>query len=442
MNSSRRSFIKSASLGTLAAAFPAITRSASPNSHFQVATVGADGMAFSDLKQIGTHPKVKFVGFCDVDSNRFVKADAAFPNVPHFVDYREMLASLGDKVDGVSVSIPDHMHAHASIEAMKRGKHVYCQKPLAHTVWEARQMSLYASSTRVVTQMGNQIHSNLEYRLGTRLIREGFIGKVKEVHSWASVTGNERNKLLTPPSESLKVPTNLNWDLWIGVAAMREYKSVYHPFVWRDWQDFGSGALGDFGCHILDPVFTALDLHAPSSLSAENSGINDHIWPTLETVKFLFPANKLTSGALPVTWYDGGLKPSKKLAKMPLGDELPSSGSLFIGEEGTLILPHVGMPKLYPVEKFATRPLPEETKLSHWHVWVDAAMSGAKTSDGFHYAGPLSETVALGNIATRFPKRSLEWDTKALRFTNLEDANRYITKSYRKGWEIAPAPSA
>ncbi len=442
MNSSRRSFIKSASLGTLAAAFPAITRSASPNSHFQVATVGADGMAFSDLKQIGTHPKVKFVGFCDVDSNRFAKADAAFPNVPHFVDYREMLASLGDKVDGVSVSIPDHMHAHASIEAMKRGKHVYCQKPLAHTVWEARQMSLYASSTRVVTQMGNQIHSNLEYRLGTRLIREGFIGKVKEVHSWASVTGNERNKLLTPPSESLKVPTNLNWDLWIGVAAMREYKSVYHPFVWRDWQDFGSGALGDFGCHILDPVFTALDLHAPSSISAENSGINDHIWPTLETVKFLFPANKLTSGALPVTWYDGGLKPSKKLAKMPLGDELPSSGSLFIGEEGTLILPHVGMPKLYPVEKFATRPLPEETKLSHWHVWVDAAMSGAKTSDGFHYAGPLSETVALGNIATRFPKRSLEWDTKALRFTNLEDANRYITKSYRKGWEIAPAPSA
>lgn len=442
MNSSRRSFIKSASLGTLAAAFPAITRSASPNSHFQVATVGADGMAFSDLKQIGTHPKVKFVGFCDVDSNRFAKADAAFPNVPHFVDYREMLASLGDKVDGVSVSIPDHMHAHASIEAMKREKHVYCQKPLAHTVWEARQMSLYASSTRVVTQMGNQIHSNLEYRLGTRLIREGFIGKVKEVHSWASVTGNERNKLLTPPSESLKVPTNLNWDLWIGVAAMREYKSVYHPFVWRDWQDFGSGALGDFGCHILDPVFTALDLHAPSSISAENSGINDHIWPTLETVKFLFPANKLTSGALPVTWYDGGLKPSKKLAKMPLGDELPSSGSLFIGEEGTLILPHVGMPKLYPVEKFATRPLPEETKLSHWHVWVDAAMSGAKTSDGFHYAGPLSETVALGNIATRFPKRSLEWDTKALRFTNLEDANRYITKSYRKGWEIAPAPSA
>lgn len=442
MNSSRRSFIKSASLGTLAAAFPAITRSASPNSHFQVATVGADGMAFSDLKQIGTHPKVKFVGFCDVDSNRFAKADAAFPNVPHFVDYREMLASLGDKVDGVSVSIPDHMHAHASIEAMKRGKHVYCQKPLAHTVWEARQMSLYASSTRVVTQMGNQIHSNLEYRLGTRLIRDGFIGKVKEVHSWASVTGNERNKLLTPPSESLKVPTNLNWDLWIGVAAMREYKSVYHPFVWRDWQDFGSGALGDFGCHILDPVFTALDLHAPSSLSAENSGINDHIWPTLETVKFLFPANKLTSGALPVTWYDGGLKPSKKLAKMPLGDELPSSGSLFIGEEGTLILPHVGMPKLYPVEKFATRPLPEETKLSHWHVWVDAAMSGAKTSDGFHYASPLSETVALGNIATRFPKRSLEWDTKALRFTNLEDANRYITKSYRKGWEIAPAPSA
>jgi predicted dehydrogenase len=442
MNSSRRSFLKSTSLASLAATFPAITRSASPNSQLHVATIGADGMAFADLKQIGSHPKVQFVGFCDVDANRFAKADAAFPGVRHFSDYREMLATLGDKVDAVSVSIPDHMHAHASIEAMKRGKHVYCQKPLAHTVWEARQMRHYAAKSRVVTQMGNQIHSNLEYRLGTRLIREGFIGKIKEVHSWAGVTGNERNKLLAPPTDSLAVPSNLNWDLWIGVAAMREYKSVYHPFVWRDWQDFGSGALGDFGCHILDPVFTALNLNAPTSVSAENSGVNEHIWPTLETVRFLFPANPLTAGPLPVTWSDGGLKPSKKLAKMPAGEDLPSSGSLFIGEEGTLILPHVGMPKLYPVEKFASRPLPEETKLSHWHVWVDAALEGKQTSDGFHYAGPLSETVALGNIATRFPKKTLEWDATALQVTNLPEANRFLTKSYRKGWEITPAPAA
>jgi hypothetical protein len=395
-------------------------------------------MGFSDLSKIGTHPKVKFVGFCDVDSARFDKADAAFPGVAHFADFRLMLDKLGDGVDGVSVSIPDHMHAYAAIEAMRRRKHVYCQKPLAHTVWESRQMRLRAEKSGVTTQMGNQIHSNLEYRLGVRLIREGAIGKIKEVHSWAAVTGNERNKLLAPPKEGVPILSTLNWDLWVGVAQMREFKAVYHPFVWRDWQDFGSGALGDFGCHILDPVFTALELNAPLQISAENSGINEHIWPTLETVRYVFPGNRLTVGRLPVTWYDGGLRPERKLAQMPPDQDLPRSGSLFIGEGGTMVLPHVGMPKLYPQEKFASFPMPEEKGLSHWHVWVDAAMEGRSTSDGFHYSGPLSETVALGNVATRFPKKTLEWDSEAMRVGNLPEANAFLTKTYRKGWEIAP----
>ena len=447
----RRSFLKQTALAASTLGFPAVLRSASPNSKLQVACVGVDGMGFSDLKNVGSHAAVQFVGFCDIDSNRFAKADEAFPGVPHFADFREMFAKLGDTVDAVTVATPDHMHAAVAMAAMRAGKHVYCQKPLAHTVWEARQMRLLAEKAGVTTQMGNQIHSNLEYRLGTRLIREGAIGKIKEVHSWVGVTGNERTKLLEPPAPE-KVPDHVNWDLWIGVAPMRDYAPVYHPFVWRDWQDFGGGALGDFGCHILDPVFTALGLNAPLTVVAQNSGINRHIWPTTQQVEYVFPGNELTAGdKLKVTWSDGGLRPDRKLAKMPPELDLPKSGSLFIGEEGNLVLAHVAGPRLYPVDKFKGFSYPKEEGRSHWHVWVDACLKGEKTSDGFHYAGPLAETVQLGNVATRLAvgqidqrtgrmekPKVIEWDAANLKIPNLPEAERLLTKSYRPGWEIAP----
>lgn len=446
---SRRSFLRNSTLAASAVAFPAVVRSANPNSKLQVASVGVNGMGFSDIKNIGGHAAVKFVGFCDIDKNRFDKVDEAFPGVAHFADFREMFAKLGDQIDAVSVAIPDHMHAKVAIEAMRRRKHVYCQKPLAHTVWECRQMRLEAEKAGVTTQMGNQIHSNIEYRLGTRLIKEGAIGKIKEVHSWVSVTGNERNKRLEP-CQPAPVPPNVNWDLWIGVAPMRDYAPCYHPFVWRDWQDFGGGALGDFGCHILDPVFTALGLTAPLTIQAFNSGINKHIWPTTEQIEYVFPGNELIAGkTLKVTWTDGGLKPNRKLAKMPDNLELPSSGSLFIGEQGNMVLAHVAGPRLYPVEKFQGFAYPKEEGLSHWHRWIDACLAGQKTSDGFHYAGPLAETVQLGNVATRLATGTidqrtgrlatptvLEWDAANLRFPNMPEADKLLTKTYRDGWAI------
>jgi len=446
---SRRSFLKNASLTAASVAFPAVVKSANPNSKLQVVSVGANGMAFSDIKNIGAHAAVKYVGFCDIDSQRFDKVDEAFPGTQHFTDFREMYAQLGDKFDAVSVGMPDHMHAKAAIMAMRLKKHVYCQKPLAHTVWESRQMRLEAEKAGVVTQMGNQIHSAIEYRLGTRLLKEGAIGKIKEVHSWVAVTGNERNKRLEP-LPGAPVPANVNWDLWIGGAPMREYAPCYHPFIWRDWQDFGGGALGDFGCHILDPVFTALGLNAPLTITARNSGINQHIWPTTEEVEYVFPGNELTTDkTLKVTWSDGGLRPDRKLAKMPDNLELPKSGSLFIGELGNMVLGHVAGPRLYPTEKFTGFKYSKEQGLSHWHVWVDACLSGSKTSDGFHYAGPLSETVQLGNVATRFctgpidsrtgdplEPKILEWDAEKLSFKNFPEANSLLTKTYRKGWEI------
>ena len=453
----RRTFLQRSAVAAGAIAFPAVVRSAQPNSRVQVAAIGVEGQGYSDLHSVSSHPKVSFVGFCDVDTARFARADAVAPNVPHFQDFRVMLEKLGDRVDAVIVATPDHMHARIAIEAMQRRKHVYCEKPLAHNVWESRQMRLWAAKQDVVTQMGNQIHSAVEYRMGTRLIREGAIGKVKEVYSWVAVSGNERTRLLEPPPPG-PVPETLDWNLWIGCAPMRPFSPVvYHPFAWRDWQDFGGGAIGDFACHILDPVFTALDLKAPLTIGADNSGINRQIWPTAETVRYVFPGNAMTAGTtLPVTWSDGGLRPDRKLAQLPADVDLPRSGSLFIGEKGNLVLPHVGGPRLYPVETYQGFTYPKDIKgLNHYHRWVDAIIDGTKTSDSFEYAGWLSEAAQLGNVATRVPRRPvnsrgkltvspeemnvLEWDAENLRITNHPEAHALLTRQYREGWAVAPA---
>jgi predicted dehydrogenase len=434
----RRSFLQTAAVGTVAAwAGPAVIAAETKKTELHVAAIGANGMGWSDLSQVGSHPKVKFVGFCDVDSARFNQVDKNFPGVPHFTDYREMIEQLGDKLDAVIVSTPDHTHAPAAMFAMNRGKHCYCQKPLTHTVWEARQMRLLAEKKQLITQMGNQIHSNLEYRLGTRLLKEGAIGKVKEVHSWVGVKGQQYYTGTGRPPQA-DVPASLNWNLWIGAAPERPFaKKWYHPFNWRDWQDFGSGALGDFACHILDPVFTALDLTAPTTILAEHQGFNPELWPGPETITYLFPGTKQTAGdTIKVIWRDGGLKPARELAQLPDGVELPGGGSLFIGEAGTMVLPHVGMPQLYPMAKFADFKKPNEKGLSHWHVWVDAVLSNTKTSDGFHYAGPLTETVQLGNIAALHPGKTLEWDVQSMKITNVPEANRLLNKKYRDGFAV------
>jgi predicted dehydrogenase len=439
MLTTRRTFLKSSAAAAAALTCPAVVRSQNAKSALHVAVVGANGQGLSDLTQIGSHSAVKFVGFCDVDTSRLDKADAKFPGVPHFQDFREMFTKLGDGFDAVLVAIPDHMHAFVALDAMRRGKHVYCEKPLTHTVWEARQMRLQAAKSKVVTQMGNQIHSATEYRTAVRLIRDGAIGKITAVHSWQSNAGNNYTHLTAPPAPGTP-PATLNWDHWIGVAPARDFApDVYHPFKWRDWQDFGSGTLGDFGCHILDPVFTALELTAPVSVRAENEGLNKQTWPAAETVNYVFPGTAWTVGkTLPLTWYDGGRRPDLVHAQIPDGKKLPGSGSLFVGEGGSLVLPHVGMPQLYPEEKFAAFEMKKEPGSSHYHAWVDAALGGTKTTDGFDYAGPLTETVQLGNIATRFPGVTLEWNAAGLRIPNKPEAERLLTTTYREGWKIAP----
>lgn len=440
---SRRSFIKQTALfAGVIAGFPAIVRSASPNSMVQVAVVGVNGQGLYDLSEIGSHPKVKFVGFCDVDKNRFQDADTRFPNVPHFADYREMLRTLGDKVDAMQVSTPDHTHAPAAMAAMHLGKHVYCEKPLAQTVWEVRQMRLLAAKKKLITQMGNQIHSRVEYQMGARLLREGVIGKIKEVHSCIGIFGHAYGNSTSRPPEA-PVPANLDWNLWIGSAPMRPYgENAYHPFKWRDWYEFGGGALGDFGCHVLDPIFMGLGLTAPISIRADHKDSYSEVWPGPQTVYFTFPGTACTAGKeIVVTWRDGGLVPPLDSPFLPAGFKLPKGfgGSIVIGEEGLMVLPHFAAPRLYPESKFAQFKYPEMESRSHYHAWIDGILANTPTSDGFHYAGPLAETVQLGNIASRLPGKELKWNPKKLKITNCPEANALITRKFRAGFEVKPA---
>jgi hypothetical protein len=298
-------------------------------------------------------------------------------------------------------------------------------------------MRLLAQKKNLTTQMGNQIHSAKEYRLGVKLIQDGAIGKIKEVHSWIGVQGRQYCKRTDRP-ESAPVPNHVQWDLWLGAAPERPFApDIYHPFKWRDWQDFGSGALGDFGCHILDPVFSALLLTAPTSLVAQNDGTTKEVWPGPETITYRFPPTKYTiDSPIQVVWRDGGLKPPRELAQLPEGVELPGGGSLFIGETGTMVLPHVGMPSLYEANKAKNVPLPQIAGTNHWHDWVDAVIAGKKTTDGFEYAGPLTETVQLGNIAARLPGKTLQWDAAKLALAGDPAAAALLSKSYRKGFDV------
>lgn len=440
----RRQFVQStAALTTLAA--PAVVRGSNLNSKLQIGAIGCDGKGWSDIKEMSSHKQAELVAFCDIDLSRTELVRKLRPGAPVFQDYREMLAKLGDKIDAVTVSTPDHMHACITLDAMRRGKHVYCQKPLTHNVWEARQVKLQAKKSGVITRLGNQIHSHEFYRTAVQTIQAGKIGKITRVHSWVGTTGHGRSGYLSRPRETPPVPENINWDLWIGGAPMRPYanSNIYHPHAWRDWQDFGNGGLGDFGCHILDPVFTALKIEGPSDniQCSEHTGLNDEVWPAQTTFHFTVPGTPYTAGnQLQISWYDGGRIPVTNGSHVPATRALPRSGSLIIGESGSVVLPHIGAPQVF----LAGSPSPDPTvlvkaeSLNHYHGWIDGCLSGQQPSDGFDYGARLTEAVLLGNIAVRFKGQRLKWDSENLKFPDQPEANRWVTRSYRQGWEIAP----
>lgn len=438
----RREFLQASASAAAVIAAPAFVRGQHLNSKLQIAAIGCDGKGFSDTQEMVGHERVQHVAFCDVDLARTERVHELAPDVPVFQDYREMFARLGDSVDAVTVSTPDHAHALITLDALRRGMQVYCQKPLTHNVWEARQVGLQAAKSGVITRLGNQIHSHTIYRTAVQTIQSGAIGKVKRVHSWCQATGHGKSFHIDRPKNPPPPPETVDWEIWIGTAPMRPYGGdrVYHPWGWRDWQDFGNGALGDFGCHILDPVFTALEIAGlPMDVVADHTGMNDEVWPAQNSVDYTFPGTEYTTDeTLRITWNDGGRLPSTKGSHLPATEGLPRSGSLFIGEEGSLVLPHVGEQRLYPREKYAAHLIEPAENLNHYHGWVDGCLSGKQPSDGFDYAARLTEAVLLGNVAVRYRGETLQWDADAMRITNLEAANRWLTRDYRDGWRIEP----
>ena len=411
--------------------------SAAPSERVRHASFGAGGMAGADLSAIASHKNVDLVAVADVDSERGEALKKRFPNIQVFQDYRKLLDKLGPNgLDSVNVSTPDHMHAPIGATAMAHNLAVYGQKPLTHDIYESRRLAEIAAEKKLVTQMGVQIHSAREYRSAVAWIQEGAIGKIKEVHTWSSKKwGDPTSK----PDRTDKVPTSLDWQGWLGVCDDRPFigDGYYHPGNWRRRLDFGTGTFGDMGCHIYDPVFKALDLTAPISVKFDGKAPNATNWADDAQVLYVFPGNQFTDAkTVNVTWYDGDRRPPQFVIDAIKPNGLPDQGSVFFGTTGILILPHVAMPIIVGESKEATSKRQAAPGADHWHQFVDAVQGNGKTSAHFGYAGPLTESILLGGVASRFPGMELQWNAKELQFTNAPEANKYVKKAYRKGWDV------
>lgn len=431
----RRTFIKTSAVLAAASALPACaaTNFGTKDGYLRTAHVGVGNMGLEDLQAVAQHPRVRVSALVDVDRKHLAAAAELFPEARTFADYNVMLAEMGDGVDAVVVSTPDHTHAPASLAAMERGKPVYCQKPLTHHVTEAREMDRVAREKKLVTQMGIQVHSFYDYRMATLLIQDGVIGKVKEVHAWSPKNwGYDGPK----PDTTDAVPEDLDWKLWLGTAADRPYVAeVYHPMNWRKLLDFGCGTLGDMGVHIFDTPYNALALDVPTTIKTTCRPPNGFGFPENNIVTYTFPATDYTTEGFRWVWYDGpGAPPSVPELELPGGEDLQEQGAMFIGEKGNLYLPHfLQLPRKFMDGEFVNidadiARLQDEYELGepnrdydtespkHYHQWVDACLGKGETTAPFSYSARLTETILLGTIAGRFPGETLHWDAERGRF--------------------------
>jgi len=440
---SRREFMGGAAAAAMAfTVIPSNVFAQPPSEKLNVASIGAGGMGSGNTRA-AADSGANIVALCDVDWDRASDTFKRFPDARKYKDFRVMLDKEDKNIDAVIVATPDHVHAIASIAAMKRGKHVYCQKPLTRLVAEARAMTETARKYKVVTQMGNQGHSGNGVRDICEWIWAGVIGEVREVHAWT-------NRPVWPqgidrPGEVHDIPDTLDWDLWLGPAPRRPYNKIYAPFNWRGWWDFGGGALADMACHVLDPVFWALKLKYPTSVEACCTPVNNETFPLASIVHYEFPARE-GMPAVKVHWYDGGLKPERPEALEP-GRPInqASSNVLFIGSKGVLRCGEYGdNPQLLPFERmreFSKNKPPQTLKritTSHEGNWIEACKTGGQATSHFDYSGPLTEMVTMGNLAIRPENvgKKLEWDGENMRVTNDEKANDYVHPHYRDGWTL------
>ena len=443
MKTTRRYFISRslAAAGAFATArlLRGIPAGYSPGERVNVAQIGTTGKGAADLQGV-SRAGGNIVALCDVDARHVAAAARAYPNARRHSDFRRMLDVQKD-IDAVVVTIPDHQHAFAAISAMRLGKHVYCQKPLTHDIAEARAMRAAAAQHKVATQMGNEGHSSEGLRTQVDWIRAGVIGAIRHVHVWTDRPKGWWPQGVHRPPGAPPVPDGLDWDLWLGTAPARPYSPAYHPFKWRGFWDFGTGALGDMGCHIIDVPFWALDLGGPCTVEASCEGATEESGPLWSVVTWSFPSRRGGDGGMlpPVkmTWHDGGRRPPKP-------DELTEdqwaamkSGNLFIGADGVMVASQGKAPRVLGQLGTDMTPPPRRIPRSpgHYVEWLHACKGGPTTLDNFDYAGRLAEIVLLGNVAIRANQR-IEWDPDQMKVTNAAESNRFLQRKYRKGWEL------
>ena len=478
-DATRRDFLKQsafvAGMGVWVAAGPRVRALAeqSPSEQLSVACIGIGGKGDGDSEQVGKHANV--VGICDIDDKRLAAKSRKFPKAQKFNDFRTMLDTVGKEVDAVTITTPDHTHAVATMMAIQMGKAVYTQKPLAHDVWEARQLRLAAAEHKVATQMGNQGTCTDRLREGVEVIRSGMIGTVREVHVWTNRPIWPQSPVIKARPPEAPVPSYIHWDEWLGTAPVRPYaEKYYHPHSWRGWWDFGTGALGDMGCHTTNLPFMALKLAHPISIYGESEELNSETYPGWAKVVFEFPERE---GLAPVklTWYEGHrdgklvLPPEELIEKclseynkilVARGDKLvkngkkvglPDSGSFIVGDKGILfstvddgreweLVPAENFRDCKPAPQILPRnPLGDSTKTMDEGQkidWLAAARGGPKALTNFDYSGMLTEFVLLGNVAIRAGGTKLQWDGENMKFPNAPHAEKFLRRTYRQPWKL------
>ncbi len=445
----RRRFLKGLTAAAAAApvALPAIARAA-PNTKIQHACIGVGGMGAVDLGNILSHKGTEIVALCDVDKNLLAVAAKRVPGARLYSDWRELLAKEGDRIDSINAAVPDHMHAAIAMTALRADKHVYCQKPLCHDVAEVRALAELAAKSGKITQLGTQAASGIGDRMAVEYLRTGAIGKIKHVYLGSNRSGVDQYRKVGPrPAESVAPPAHLDWDLWTGTAPVRGFSpGIYHTMKWRAWQDFGTGWSGDIGCHIFDAVWKGLEMGNTSAKSVHakvneawrtDSARNKDSWSPSNLITWIFPGNDRTEkDEITFQWFDGEFYPPKEIQALVPG-KFPEEFAMLIGTEGALILPHGSGPRLLPGEKFAKVPRPKPAPRNHYHHFLDAINGTAKNESHFMQTGPMTEAILLGTVAIRQADKTLQWDAKSMTFPNAPEADQFIRRTYRKGWEIA-----
>ena len=477
---SRRTFIKNSLVASSVFIVPRHVLGGvgftAPSDQLVIAAIGAGGKGRSDIKNASVNGREKVIALCDVDFSGTAKQSVEnFPKAKLYNDYRVMLDEQKD-IDAVTISTPDHVHAPAAVFAMQRGKHVYVQKPMTNNIREARVLTEMARKQKVVTQMGNQGGSNPLLGMVQKWVDSGVLGKISKVQIWTNRPVWPQGFAMPAPDESKK-PKDLYWDLWLGPAEYRPYTPNLHPFNWRGWWDFGTGALGDVGCHLIDIPFRTLGLKYPKDAECSVGSVYTQMWnadyhpegcPPSSFITLHFDATDKSKSPVEMTWSDGGIRPSHPEivpADHDIGGENSNNGVLILGENG-LISTNINdssplMPKLYlndgTTEFGPTNGPLDEPEYGHQRRWVDACKAGFGSAEhkaltsSFDYAGPMTETVLMGNLAIRsyllrredskgrmdyYGRRKLLWDGDNMRITNLEEANQFVRRNYRKGWEV------